>query len=198
MSKSPKSAPSFRPAESRFGGENVSKPKVFHYAQKLKPKLAQQFRKNPPCIQKWQSGSKPSSNAGFKLKIQPGLRSKKGDFSRKSPYGAENLMQKKQENIALKSSQLTLPYNDNGGGAADITPLTKLASGSASASPKIQCGSSSLVSKTPACYGAGYVVFGVTDKTKCRPRGVLTVEDNYFLGFGKLKGCDNVVDHSTL
>ncbi|GAB4825730.1 hypothetical protein Ancab_008603 [Ancistrocladus abbreviatus] len=105
MSKSPKSAPSFRPAESRFGGENVSKPKVFPDAQKPKSKLAQEFGKNPPCIQKWQSGSKPSSNAGFKLKIQPVLRSKKGDFWRKSPSGSENSMQKKQENIALKVAE---------------------------------------------------------------------------------------------
>ncbi|GAB4825760.1 hypothetical protein Ancab_008635 [Ancistrocladus abbreviatus] len=139
VAKSPKSAPSFRPAESRFTDENVSKPK-------------------------------------------PVLSSKKGDFSSESSSRSENLMQKKQEDIALKvaddagdSSQLTLPSDDNGDGATDITPLTKLASGSgaasdsrgdghlklgqgkiyisptppveASLSPEIQCGSSSLVSK---------------------------------------------------
>ncbi|GAB4825675.1 hypothetical protein Ancab_008548 [Ancistrocladus abbreviatus] len=226
VAKSPKSVPSFRPAESRFRGENVSKPKVFRDPQKPKSKLAQKFRTNPPCVQKCQSGMKPSLNAGFKLKIQPVLRSKKGDFSSKSSSGSENLMPKKQENIALKvaddageSSLLTLPCDGDGDGATDITPLTKLASGAsvasdsrgdgrlklgqgktnisptppveASVSPEIRCGSSSLVSKTPPCYGAGHVVLGVTDKRKCRPRGVLTVEDNDFLGFGKLNVCDN-------
>lgn len=47
-----------------------------------------------------------------------------------------------------------------------------------SVSPEIQCGSSLVSTKTPACYGAGYVVSGVTDKRKCRPRGILTVEEN--------------------
>ncbi|KAM7460827.1 hypothetical protein LguiA_028948 [Lonicera macranthoides] len=49
----------------------------------------------------------------------------------------------------------------------------------ASVSPEIQCGSSSLqvsaTTTTPTCYGAGYVVSGVSDRRKCRPRGILTV-----------------------
>ncbi|EEF29038.1 conserved hypothetical protein [Ricinus communis] len=50
----------------------------------------------------------------------------------------------------------------------------------ASVSPEIQCGSSMVSSTTaktitPVCYGAGYVVSGVIDKRKCRPRGILTV-----------------------
>ncbi|GAB4825693.1 hypothetical protein Ancab_008589 [Ancistrocladus abbreviatus] len=156
----------------------------------------------------------------------PVLSSKKGDFSSESSSESENLMQKKQEDIALKvaddagdSSQLTLPSDDNGDGATDITPLTKLASGSGVASdsrgdghlklgqgkiyisptaplkpryfPRYNVGRHLWCQKTPACYGAGHVVFGGTDKRKCRPRGMLTVEGNYFLGFGKLKVCDN-------
>ncbi|KAJ0092607.1 hypothetical protein Patl1_27052 [Pistacia atlantica] len=57
----------------------------------------------------------------------------------------------------------------------------------ASVSPEIQtqCGSSIVATATtPACYAAGYVVSGVTDKRKCRPRGILTVgEDNDISGF---------------
>ncbi|GAB4825700.1 hypothetical protein Ancab_008596 [Ancistrocladus abbreviatus] len=175
VAKSPKSAPIFRPAESRFRGEN-----------------------------KWQSGRKPSSNAGFKLKIQPVLRSKKGDFSSESSSGSENLMQKKQENIALKVaddadefSQLTLPSDDNGDGASDITPLTKLASGSGVASDsrgdgRLKLGQGKInISPKPPVEASVSPEIQFTDKRKCRPRGMLTVEDNYFLGFGKLKVCDN-------
>ncbi|KAK3232078.1 hypothetical protein Dsin_003959 [Dipteronia sinensis] len=57
----------------------------------------------------------------------------------------------------------------------------------ASVSPEIQtqCGGSALASKTttPACYAAGYIVSGVTDKRKCRSRGILTVGDNNLLDF---------------
>ncbi|TXG46771.1 hypothetical protein EZV62_026065 [Acer yangbiense] len=52
-------------------------------------------------------------------------------------------------------------------------------------SPEIQtqCGDSTLAFKTttPACYAAGYIVSGVTDKRKCRSRGILTVGDNNLL-----------------
>jgi hypothetical protein len=48
-----------------------------------------------------------------------------------------------------------------------------------SLSPEIQSGSSLITATPPACYGAGYIVSGVTDKRKCRPRGILTVEENY-------------------
>ncbi|XP_058094388.1 uncharacterized protein LOC131240279 [Magnolia sinica] len=55
----------------------------------------------------------------------------------------------------------------------------------ASISPEIQCGSS-LVS-TPSCFAAGHVIVGVSDRRKCRPRGLLTVgEEVEILGF-----CDN-------
>ncbi|KAJ0034928.1 hypothetical protein Pint_26445 [Pistacia integerrima] len=60
----------------------------------------------------------------------------------------------------------------------------------ASVSPEIQtqCGSSIVATATtPACYAAGYVVSGVTDKRKCRPRGILTVGENNVLDFGAAK-----------
>ncbi|GAB4825678.1 hypothetical protein Ancab_008551 [Ancistrocladus abbreviatus] len=111
---------------------------------------------------------------------------------------------------AGESSHLTLSCDNNGDGATDITHLIKLLSGSgvssdsrgdgrsklgqgkinisptppveASVSPEMQCGSSTMVSKTPACYGAGHVVFGVTDKRECQPRGVLT--DKIMISWG--------------
>lgn len=49
----------------------------------------------------------------------------------------------------------------------------------ASVSPEIQCGGSSnpvlASAATPVCYGVGHLISGVTDKRKCRPRGVLTI-----------------------
>ncbi|GAB4825692.1 hypothetical protein Ancab_008588 [Ancistrocladus abbreviatus] len=61
VAKSPKSAPSFMVVESRFRDGNVSKPKVFHDPQKPNSKLARKFRKNPPCVQKGQSGRRPDA-----------------------------------------------------------------------------------------------------------------------------------------
>ncbi|KAK8992140.1 hypothetical protein V6N11_048236 [Hibiscus sabdariffa] len=43
----------------------------------------------------------------------------------------------------------------------------------ASFSPEIQ--STATMTKTPACYAAGHLISGVTDKRKCRARGVLAV-----------------------
>jgi hypothetical protein len=56
-----------------------------------------------------------------------------------------------------------------------------------SVSPEIQCGSSMKLMTgkpiTPAtCYGAGHVVSGVTDKRKCRPRGILACGEAKALG----------------
>lgn len=48
----------------------------------------------------------------------------------------------------------------------------------ASVSPELQCGSALMPAVTPVCYGAGYVVSGVSDKRKCRPRGLLIVGEN--------------------
>lgn len=46
----------------------------------------------------------------------------------------------------------------------------------ATVSPEIQCGSMTVMSvATPICFGAGHVLSGVSDKRKCRPRGVLVV-----------------------
>ncbi|TYG48329.1 hypothetical protein ES288_D10G004700v1 [Gossypium darwinii] len=46
----------------------------------------------------------------------------------------------------------------------------------ASFSPEIQCTATMATSATtPACYGAGHLISGVTDRRKCRARGVLAV-----------------------
>ncbi|KAF9603115.1 hypothetical protein IFM89_033840 [Coptis chinensis] len=52
----------------------------------------------------------------------------------------------------------------------------------ASISPEIQCGSTFTSSKS-TCFGAGHILSGVTDKRKCRPRGILAVEGEKDLGY---------------
>lgn len=54
----------------------------------------------------------------------------------------------------------------------------------ASISPEIQCGSSSMTlsasAQSQACYAAGHLLSGVSDKRKCKPKGILTVGENGF------------------
>lgn len=60
----------------------------------------------------------------------------------------------------------------------------------ASVSPEIQCGSSMILSasaQSQACYAAGHLLSGVSDKRKCKPKGILTVGENGFeVGKGKI------------
>ncbi|XP_060208782.1 uncharacterized protein LOC132636099 [Lycium barbarum] len=57
---------------------------------------------------------------------------------------------------------------------SDSNNTTKTPPIEASVSPEIQCGGLVSAATTP-CYAAGHVLSGVTDKRKCRPRGVLTI-----------------------
>ncbi|XP_010508351.1 PREDICTED: uncharacterized protein LOC104784939 [Camelina sativa] len=60
----------------------------------------------------------------------------------------------------------------------------------ASVSPEIQCGSSmnlSASTQSQACYAAGHLLSGVSDKRKCKPKGLLTVGENGFFEVGKGK-----------
>lgn len=149
-------------------------------------------KKNPPCLYQWQSGKKTGSRTGQKSKLSSALNENGKNLS------APKESKKKEDVNAVESAHLKSSYG------ANSSPLSKRASGSDldvtvyresednlnrsisktppihnSLSPEIQ-GSSSLVSTTtPACYGAGYIVSGVTDKRKCRPRGILTVDENY-------------------
>ncbi|XP_010277828.1 PREDICTED: uncharacterized protein LOC104612187 [Nelumbo nucifera] len=63
-----------------------------------------------------------------------------------------------------------------------------------SISPELQCGSSMV--STPACFAAGHVLSGVTDKRKCRARGILTVGEG--LGFSKVRDFNGTDDDNAL
>ncbi|KAF4354427.1 hypothetical protein F8388_001848 [Cannabis sativa] len=187
--------PTSKPSKSK---ENQSKCNIFlKNSEKPQNPISTKVRKNnSSCLYQWQSTKKPRSTAGQ----QPRTCS----ISNSSGVSANEV---ESGSVVKGLVELEPCPNDE-----TLTPLNKIASGSrsdcrvemstevnsskeksktppiqASVSPEIQCGSSSVVStNTPACYGAGHVVSGITDKRKCRPRGLLAVGENDS-GFGKGK-----------
>ncbi|CBI24759.3 unnamed protein product, partial [Vitis vinifera] len=198
LSKTPKSAPNARiskPSKSKPRKENIPKRAVGDELHKPK--------KNPPCLYQWQSRgphkTKPNAN------------------SDKISSGSEDLKQKGCLVRGVDEAGEAIQASLRGVADENSTPVSKLPSGSSldfafdkaveensngsnnktppvqpSVSPEIQCGSS-LMAITPACYGAGHVLSGVTDKRKCRARGILTIGENHMLSFDKCKAFDNDV-----
>ncbi|KAJ1384884.1 hypothetical protein SESBI_42147 [Sesbania bispinosa] len=207
ISKTPNSVPhepALKQSKSMSSKENL--PKVDAGLQK-KTLLSRTNRKNPPCLYQWQSGKRSGSRTGQKSKPLD----ENGKFLPTLPSTSKELKVKDDilgggnDDNAGETVHLKLDQND-----PNLTPLSKRVVGPDlnitvygdveenpntsisrtppihnSVSPEIQCGSSLLSTTTPACYGAGYVVSGVTDKRKCRPRGILTVEENCS-GFAKM------------
>ncbi|MED6131592.1 hypothetical protein PIB30_011195 [Stylosanthes scabra] len=195
LSKTPNSIPDgvdLKRLKSKSSKENLSRgSNAEPQAKRILSKKAQPCRKKPPCLYQRQSDKKLGSKTGQKSKpceLAPGseeLKGKKDSFRGITDNGGED--------SRLKTSQ----------GTPSLSPLSRKVAGlgfdgtvhedvkenpnrsasrtppiNDSVSPEIQCGSSLVSTTTPACYGAGYVVSGVTDKRKCRPRGILTVEEN--------------------
>ncbi|KAF3665016.1 putative poly(ADP-ribose) glycohydrolase 1-like isoform X1 [Capsicum annuum] len=150
-------------------------------------------KKNPPFL----SGKKPTSrNSNLNNPM------KKSAFALIKP---KILKQKEEGNGSGEQIQILGNIYSNLTNFENCTPLGKLSSGSgtecatldqfcngessntnsnttktppieASVSPEIQFGlSTGLVSAATPCYAAGHVLSGITDKRKCRPRGVLTI-----------------------
>lgn len=199
-SKTPKSAPNIRPTK-----ENSSKRTIFH--KPISQKLEKVQRNPPSCLSQWQSGKKTSSRNAPNSKILD----HSGSPVNKVKSGSGELKQ-------------VLVDGTCDSDAANVTPLSKIASGSSlnfavdndmviiddddekscidtktnstgsnnktppvqvSISPEIQCASSMISSAktiTPACYAAGHVLSGVTDKRKCWPKGILSVGEAKALG----------------
>ncbi|KAL5733700.1 hypothetical protein ACOSQ2_033392 [Xanthoceras sorbifolium] len=198
LSKTPKSAP------------NPSKPSKGGVLQRPFSRKPERGKKSTPCLYQWQSGRKPSSKNASKHKNVTALSSS-ADPVNKPPAGRIEL-----EVCRVNDESLTPLSKIATGSGLDFAPdrnVTSIngnddekmsnTSGNnnktppiqASVSPEIQiqCSGSSLAAKTttPACYAAGYIVSGVTDKRKCRPRGVLTVGDNNLLDFNMAEAIDS-------
>ncbi|XP_009605117.1 probable GPI-anchored adhesin-like protein PGA55 [Nicotiana tomentosiformis] len=149
--------------------------------------LPRPFSQNPKKIPPFLSGKKPTSQ---KLNLYS-QSVKKSAFEVKG----KSLKQKEGGNGSGEHIQL-LDLDSNLTTYENCTPLGKLANHTnigensnttssnttktppieASVSPEIQCGISNvLVSAATPCYAAGHVLSGVTDKRKCKPRGILTI-----------------------
>ncbi|KAJ4969158.1 hypothetical protein NE237_015859 [Protea cynaroides] len=165
--------------------------------------------KRTPCLYQWQNGKKRSFGATRRPKSSSdseGHGSSCNELVSEVCLKEEAVDTGETSNPRLFSAKVDLEEHG--------TPVNKVAVGTgldsrpgkvieenssttnttppvqASISPEIQCGSS-LVS-TPSCFGAGHVLSGVTDKRKCRPRGVLTVgEDTDFFKAGGFDGADH-------
>ncbi|KAK8467642.1 hypothetical protein PHAVU_007G128900 [Phaseolus vulgaris] len=220
-------------SKSKSSKENIPKGDSGLKTKTLALDKARNHRKKPPSVYQWQSGKKSSSRTRQNQMSKPcSAFNHRGKFIPRLSSASDQV--KEKENILVgrndkvgEHDHVILCHGD-----LNFTPSTKNATGSClkdvivfgdleenpnasisrtppihnSVSPEIQCGSS-LVPKTvtPACYGAGYVVSGVVDKRKCRPRGILTVEKKYS-GSGKIadssfdddeKKVMDTIDHSS-
>ncbi|XP_044500143.1 uncharacterized protein LOC123221360 [Mangifera indica] len=181
---------------------NPSKPSKRSVSRKAVLQNEEKVRKNPPSLYQWQSGRKTNSGTGSKSKISSVLDTS-GSLVNKVSSGSElrvcsavdvnltplskvatglrlKFREDEKENVVYDYEKLSNPS-----GNKNKTPPIQV-----SVSPEIQTPFASSIVATetrPACYSAGYVLSGVTDKRKCRPRGILTVGENNVLDFGAAK-----------
>ncbi|CAK7322728.1 unnamed protein product [Dovyalis caffra] len=189
-SKTPKSAPSMRPSK-----EKSPRKKLFD--KPISKEVEKGKRKHPPCLYQWQSGKKltsyrkgihDSSKVCFFLEsngslVSNNLKSGSGEFEK---VIIDGVCEGNEANLTLckVASGSGLNFGVDGSCKTDTNSTssnTKTPPIQPSASPEIQCGSSmKLMTEKmvtpPTCYGAGHVFSGVTDKRKCKPRGMLLSE----------------------
>lgn len=203
LSKTPNSIPNVPPLRQPKAKENLAKGNSGQHTKKFALEKAQKFKKNPPCLYQWQSGKKSGSKVGQKSKLSSVLNDHCNFLPRLPPAFEQSKLKedrlkrindKDNECSQLKSchSEVTLTPLSKGAFDSDLdivgdegdakensnTSLSKTPPIQNAVSPEIQCGSSLVSATTPACYGAGYIVSGVTDKRKCRPRGILIVGED--------------------
>ncbi|KDP29546.1 hypothetical protein JCGZ_19259 [Jatropha curcas] len=187
LSKTPKSAPNVRPNKENLPKRNIFHKPISQKLQKVKLEPSQSVRK--PKNLKISSVLGSSGNPVNKL-ISGSTKSERvvsdadgSNFTPLSKVASGFVL-----NLAAVDSKVITDVDDdkyeksntnNSTNTNSTSANTKTPPVQASVSPEIQCGSSmvSAANKTitPVCYGAGYLVSGVTDKRKCRPRGILTV-----------------------
>lgn len=126
----------------------------------------------------------------------------KGDSCRKLACGSAPLLQKKVKKVVAKAGvrgdvarlgngdglERVINGDGDGVGGDSVPPVE------ASVSPEVvQCEPSSGVSCTPGLdCGTCHAIFAVKSKKKCRPRGVLVVDDSGVSGSGKVGMFDDV------
>lgn len=201
ISRTPNSAPRGLVLKQSKSSSNSSKenlPKGNNVGLQTKTPVANKAKKNPPCLYQWQSGKKSSSRTGQKSKLSSTLN-EHGKITPAFPSTSKEVKQKEDIVGGRSDNDVESTHVKSCNRDGNSTPSSKKVSESDyeeaednlnrsisktppihnSLSPEIQGGSSLDSTTTPGCYAAGYIVSGVTDKRKCRPRGILTVEENY-------------------
>lgn len=158
-------------------------------------------QKNASRLHQSQSGEKPASKTSMKSQIFPDLCSHGKDARSGSGKAAANLKRMEHKNVQVfdsngnvSSSENFTPVgkmktadcanfegSNNISKDSDVkisTNVVKTPPIKTSVSPEIQCNvfSATSASAVTPCYSAGHVLSGVSDKRKCRPIGILTVE----------------------
>ncbi|KAM1260312.1 hypothetical protein ACFX2G_026347 [Malus domestica] len=188
LSKAPKSAPAVRPSRPSKAKDNRSKFNALKNPEKPTSRNASKSKNNSSCLNgpklktcslvksnvsslsKLESGSEVESsivrvvgNAGQPTELKS--RGIDGDFTPLSKIPTGLGLDSKADN-----SEDVLENSDK---SNSKTPPVQ-----ASVSPEIQCGSSAVSRSILALYAAGHVLSGITDKRKCRARGILSVGEN--------------------
>ncbi|CAH2058088.1 unnamed protein product [Thlaspi arvense] len=197
VAKTPKSAPA------------LSKPLI-----RKKPRLLGETKLKSTVAEKPQR-CKTNPRAGNKLTGKITVKPEKVSVLRKQSCASRDVkLRDRQTSFRVNDSiaQVTTPvsklgtgsdliYRGNGEATDDgrlsnsnssnqeRTPVTPPVQ--ASVSPEIQFGSSSMnlsaSAQSQACYAAGHLLSGVSDKRKCKPKGLLTVGENGFeVGKGRI------------
>ncbi|CAO2838313.1 unnamed protein product [Amaranthus hypochondriacus] len=167
---------------SNYGRNVVKNRNNLNNLEKPTSRNVHRLKKNPPpppCVYP-KSGKKPSSRSNLsdglsKLSVENTPNStpviKLGNGFHLGSHGSCKKICKMVENDPKSADT-----------SSSIPPIQ------ASVSPEIQGGSTSVVKATPTtCYAAGHVLSGVSDKRKCRPRGLLTIGDNDLFGSCKTR-----------
>ncbi|XP_039171938.1 uncharacterized protein LOC120294929 [Eucalyptus grandis] len=197
--RTPKSAPA-RPSKSDHQRNRGAAAKA---ADLEVPRAVKQpkLKKNPPCLYQWQSAKTAASRTGKKSGSSP-VSGADGNVAGEFPSGSEASKRERIELGSAGNGGATSTPISKGSGVVE-TPcggdrnVEENSSNSkiktppilASVSPEIQCGSGLMnysgtiasaggTAGTHPCFGAGYVVSGVADRRKCRPRGILSVREN--------------------
>ncbi|RXH74190.1 hypothetical protein DVH24_028911 [Malus domestica] len=202
LSKTPKSAPAVRPTRPSKSKDNRSKFNALENPEKPTSRNASKSKNN-------------SSRSGPKSKTCSVSKSNGNSLS-KLESGSE--VEGRIVRVVGNAGQPTELKSDGIDG--NFTPLSKIPTGlgldskadkaedvlensdksnsrtppvQASVSPEIQCGSSVVSTSKLACYSAGHVLSGITDKRKCRAKGILSVGQNDS-GFSKGKALGSFED----
>lgn len=174
----PKSAPNGKSSNPSFSFRSNKPPK--ENVPKPIPEKEKKVTKTPHNVYQMQNGKKePSSKTAQEPMVDESGESPQilqlPDSSifveNSTPVGklqcGSGLVHVFDDNLVEEDSKTNTAMN-----------ITKTPPVQASVSPEIQCGPPSMLvsaAATPACYGAGHLVSGVTDRRKCRAKGILTV-----------------------